>query len=79
MATATTYDRTYLTDTAKVKNLATWVLSSSSPVAEAARRAMRTQANQYPSQNALRMVYGYLFSQECDPAVLVRAYCTSQR
>ena len=76
--TTATYDMTYLTQREKVRALAVWILTSNDPVAAAARRAMGTLQNPRPSDPALNVVYGFLYSQKSDPEALIRAYCASR-
>ncbi len=71
-----TYDRTYLTDPAKLRELALWILGSKSPIAARARQAMHVRdLHPSPSQSLVRSVYTYLFSiTEESAGTIVRAF-----
>lgn len=75
-AQQTTYDQTYLTDAAKIENLARWILGSHNPVAAQARRAMHnTCIHPSPSPTALRAVYRHLYSaSDASVVAIIRAY-----
>jgi predicted RNA polymerase sigma factor len=75
------YDTTYLTNAAKLGQLARWILGSPDPAAETVRRAMHcTQIHPSPTQAALRAVYSRLYStSDSDMAVITRAYKASLR
>lgn len=74
MSTAATYDAAYLTNPAKVRALAAWVLKSDNPNATAARRDMDTGVDSHPEKSTIRKVLGYLFSPSSDTPALVCAY-----
>ena len=75
MATTTQYDRSHLTDKAKVKRLATWVLTDTNYFASNARGAIGVaQQMGTPPDALLKKVYGHLFDPDTDVANLIRAY-----
>jgi hypothetical protein len=76
MAITTRYDRTHLTDKAKVKRLATWVLTDTNYFATAARNTLGVaqQMGNPPPDALLKRVYGHLFDPDTDVAGLIRAY-----
>ncbi len=74
MASTTQYDRTHLTDPAKVRRLATWVLTNTNYFASAARRAAGVaQQMGTPDDALLKRVYRHLYDPSTDVANLIRA------
>ena len=72
---ATTTHDPVLTDPAKVRRLATWILTNTNFFASNARDAMGVaQQAGVPSDALLRRVYQHLFDPGTDVANLIRAY-----
>lgn len=71
-------DESCLSDQARIRELAIWLLACNHPVAAAFREKLGTRPNNYPTEADLRRAYSQLYEPDTNVSTLDQAFRSSR-